>query len=146
MMGLYFPVICSVGILRPINNVVALAGLAPGAFYNVYFVSAAVALFVFPENRVADRVPWKRLIPATAFGFALLLLGFRLAYPRTGAACGMLFCGWYDLYAAVMVGQFFLATQLYFDSRQAKDAYPLLIGARSLSAPRPPAGSGGARP
>lgn len=134
MMGLYFLVICSVGILRPIKNAVALAGLAPGAFYKVYFVSAAVALFVFPYNRLADRVPWKRLIPATAFGFAVLLLGFRLAYPRAGTAYGMLFYGWYDLYAAVMVGQFFLATQLYFDSRQAKDAYPLLIGAGSAGA------------
>lgn len=134
MMGLYFLVLCSVGILRPIKNALALAGLAPGAFYKVYFVSAAVVLFVFPYNRLSDRVAWRRLIPGVAFFFALLLLVLRLFYRVGGTAYGMLFYGWYDLYAAVMVTQFFMATQLYFNTREAKGAYPLLIGAGSVGA------------
>lgn len=74
MMGLYFLVICSVGILRPIKNAVALAGLAPGAFYKVYFVSAAVALFLLPafllEANLALAALWT--VGAAARAFDLL--------------------------------------------------------------------------
>jgi ATP/ADP translocase len=59
MMGLFFLVVCAVGILRPIKNALALDGLGASDFYKVYLVSAVVVLFVIPYNRLADRVPWR---------------------------------------------------------------------------------------
>ncbi len=132
--GLFFLIICAVGILRPIKNALALEGLAEGQFYRVYLVSAGVVLFVPLFNRLADRIPWRRLLPLTAIFFAVLLLGFRARYDAGSAAFGLLFYGWYDLIAAVLVTQFFMATQLVFDAREAKKFYPVVIAGGSLGA------------
>ena len=132
--GLFFLIICAVGILRPIKNALALTGLGEGQFYKVYLVSAGVVLFVPAFNRVADRVPWRRLLPLTALGFALLLIGLRAWYGAGSALFGLLFYGWYDLIAAVLVTQFFMATQLVFDAREAKKFYPVVIAGGSLGA------------
>ncbi len=132
MAGLFFLVICTIGIIKPIKNAFALDGLADTQFYKVYLVSAAVVLFVVPYNRLADRIPWRWLIPLIAGFFATNLLVFRLLYREGSTAFGVLFYGWYDLYAAVMVTQFFMATQLFFNTRDAKRWYPLAIAGGSL--------------
>jgi ATP:ADP antiporter, AAA family len=62
------------------------------------------------------------------------LVLFRLAYVEGSAAFGLIFYGWYDLFAAALVTQFFMATQLFFDARSAKKAYPLVIAGGSLGA------------
>lgn len=134
LMGLFFLVICAIGILRPIKNAVALSGLGHAGFYQVYLVSAAVVFFVPLYNWVGDRVPWRRMISATAVMFAGVLLIFRAAYREGDVTFGLLFYGWYDLLAAVMVSQFFMATQLYFDARTAKRFYPLVIAGGALGA------------
>lgn len=130
--GLYFLVICTIGILKPIKNAFALDGLADSEFYKVYLVSAVVMLFVLPYNKLADRVAWRRLIPSVALFFALNLLAFRLFYRTGSTSFGVVFYGWYDLYAAVMVTQFFMATQLFLDARAAKRLYPIAIAGGSV--------------
>jgi ATP/ADP translocase/HEAT repeat protein len=134
MFLLFFLVLTTVGILRPVRNVLALDGLADTEFYKTYFVSAFVVLFAPIYNRLADRISWKRLIPGVAFFFAASFLVFRLLYREGSALFGMAFYGWYDLYAAALVTQFFMATQLFFNSREAKKAYPLVIAGGSIGA------------
>jgi len=134
MVALFFLVLCAVGILRPVRNSLALDGLGGTDFYKTYLVSAVVVLFVLPYNRLADRVPWRILIPGVSLFFAANLLGFRLLYREGSAAFGLAFYGWYDLFAAALVTQFFMATQLAFNARDAKGAYPLVIAGGSIGA------------
>jgi ATP:ADP antiporter, AAA family len=134
MTALYFLVICTVGILRPVKNTLALDGLGSTNFYKVYLVSAVVILFVPVLNRAADRFSWRWLLPGVALFFASNLVVFRLLYVEGSAAFGLLFYGWYDLFAAALVTQFFIATQLFFDARSAKAAYPMVIAGGSLGA------------
>jgi len=131
MAGLFFLVVTTIGILKPIKNAFALDGLADSEFYKVYLVSAAVTLFVFPYNRLADRIAWRWLIPSISVFFAANLLIFRALYTQGSTAFGVTFYGWYDIYAAVMVTQFFMATQLFFNARDAKRLYPLAIAGGS---------------
>jgi ATP:ADP antiporter, AAA family len=134
MMGLFFLVVCAVGILRPIKNALALDGLGATDFYKVYFVSAVVVLFVPLFNRLSDRIAWRTLFGLIALFFALNLVLFRLWYQEGSAGFGLMFYGWYDLFAAALVAQFFMATQVYFDARSAKRAYPVVIAGGSLGA------------
>lgn len=134
MMGLSFVVIFVVGVLRPIRDAIALDGLGAGDFYQVYFVSAIVVLFVPPYNRLADRIAWKNLIPAVAIFFAASMVVFRILYEPGSTAFGMVFYGWYDVMVAALVTQFFIATQVFYNARDAKRAYPLVIAAGSLGA------------
>jgi ATP/ADP translocase len=134
VMGLFFLVVCAVGILKPIKNALALEGLGASNFYKVYLVSAVVVLFVPLFNHLANRFSFRWLIPATAFFFAATLLGFRLLFREGDARLGMLFYGWYDLLTAALVTQFFMAAQLFFNARNAKQAYPLVIAGGSIGA------------
>lgn len=134
MIGLFFIVVCAVGILRPIKNSIALDGLGATAFYKVYLVSAAVVLFAPIYKQLADRVAWRTLFPMVAAFFAINLVVFRLLYEPGSAAFGIVFYGWYDLFAAALVTQFFMAAQLFFNARSAKQAYPLVIGGGALGA------------
>ncbi|MGH7467878.1 MAG: Npt1/Npt2 family nucleotide transporter [Longimicrobiales bacterium] len=134
LMGLFFLVVCAVGVLRPIKNALALDGLGDTDFYKTYLVSAAVIFFVPFYNRLSDRVAWRWLIPVVAFSFAIELVVFRLLYVEGSTAFGLIFYGWYDLFAAALVTQFFMATQLFFNARSAKQAYPLVIAGGSLGA------------
>ena len=134
MMALFFLVVCSVGILRPIKNALALDGLADTEFYKTYLVSAVVVFFVPIYNKLSDRFPWRWLIPAVALSFAIELVVFRMVYVEGSTAFGLIFYGWYDLFAAALVSQFFMATQLFFNARSAKQAYPLVIAGGSLGA------------
>lgn len=133
-MGLFFVVVCAVGILRPIKNALALEGLGATEFYRVYLVSAAVVLFVPLHGWLARRVGHQRLIPPVALFFAANLVAFRAALPHGGPLLGMLFYGWYDLFAAVLVTQFFSVAQGLFHARNAKRAFPLLIAGGSIGA------------
>ncbi|MFV1986009.1 MAG: Npt1/Npt2 family nucleotide transporter [Gemmatimonadota bacterium] len=134
MMLLSFTVIFVVGVLRPIRDAIALDGLEPGDFYQVYFVSAIVVLFVPLYNRLADRIRWKELIPGVALFFAASMVVFRFLYQPGNAVFGMAFYGWYDLMVAALVTQFFMATQIFYNARDAKRAYPLVIAAGSVGA------------
>lgn len=134
MMALSFVVIFVVGVLRPIRDAIALDGLGAGDFYQVYFVSAIVVLFVPPYNRLADRIAWKNLIPAVALFFAASMVIFRFLYQPGSTMFGMVFYGWYDVMVAALVTQFFMATQVFYNARDAKRAYPLVIAAGSLGA------------
>lgn len=134
MMGLYFLVLLSVGILRPIRNTLALDGLGQTDFYKVYLISALVILFVPVLNYLSDRISWRRLIPSVAFFFALNLLLFRALYTEGSTIFGLVFYGWYDLFAAALVAQLFMVTQLFFHARLARNAYPLVIACGSLGA------------
>jgi ATP/ADP translocase/HEAT repeat protein len=134
MASLFFLVVTTVGILKPTRNAFALEGLADSEFYKVYMISAIVILFVVPYNRLADRIPWRLLIPIVSLFFAASFLVFRVLYREGSTAFGVIFYGWYDLYAAVMVTQFFMATQLCFDAREAKRLYPFAIAGGSIGA------------
>ncbi|MEX1256696.1 MAG: HEAT repeat domain-containing protein [Gemmatimonadota bacterium] len=134
MMGLYFLVLFAVGILKPIRNALALDGLGESEFYKVYLVSAVVILLAPAFNHLSDRIPWRTLIPATAAFFAANLFLFRGIYSEGSAALGMVFYGWYDLFAAALVTQFFMAVQVFFNARDAKSAVPLVIAAGSCGA------------
>jgi ATP:ADP antiporter, AAA family len=134
MMALYFLVLLAVGMLRPIRNALALDGLGQTDFYKVYLVSAFVVLFVPLLNRLAASVPWRRLIPAIAIFFALNLFAFRALYVDGSTVFGFVFYGWYDLFAAGLVTQLFIVTQLFFHARLARNAYPLVITGGALGA------------
>ena len=73
MAALFFLVVGTIGIMKPIKNALALGGLGASGFFKVYLVSAAVVVFVPPYNRLANRVPWRWLIPSVAVFFALNL-------------------------------------------------------------------------
>jgi ATP:ADP antiporter, AAA family len=134
LMALFFLVVCAVGILRPIKNALALDGLGATDFYKVYLVSAVVVLFVPVFTRLSSRLPWRTLFATVAFFFAANLVLFRILYEQGSTVFGLVFYGWYDLFAAALVTQFFMVTQLYFDARSAKRAYPLVIAGGSLGA------------
>lgn len=132
--ALYFLLVCAVGILRPVSNSLALDGLAVHRFYRVYLVSAAVVLVVPLYLRIADRVGWRRFVPGCALFFASNLLAFRLVYRPGSALFGLAFYGWYDLFAAIMVSQFFVAAQQLFDVRAARRAFPVVLSGGALGA------------
>ena len=134
MAGLFFIVLVSVGIVRPLKNALALEGLGATRFYRVYFIAAIVVLSVPLLNHLARRVESKVLIPGLAFFFAFDLVVFRIFYHAGSAAFGMIFYAWYDLFSAALVTQFFAATQLFFDASQAKSAYPMVIAVGSVGA------------
>jgi ATP:ADP antiporter, AAA family len=134
LMGMFFLVVCAVGILRPIKNSLALDGLGSTGFYKVYLVSAVVVLFVPAFTALSGRMPWRTLFSVIALFFATNLVLFRLLYAEGSAAFGLVFYGWYDLFAAALVTQFFMATQFYFNARSAKSAYPLVIAGGSIGA------------
>jgi ATP:ADP antiporter, AAA family len=134
LMALFFTVVCAVGILRPIKNALALDGLGATDFYKVYLVSAIVVLFVPVFNALAARVAWRTLFAGVALFFATNLVVFRVLYAEGSAAFGLIFYGWYDLFAAALVTQFFMATQFYFNARSARRAYPLVIAGGSIGA------------
>jgi ATP:ADP antiporter, AAA family len=134
MMGLFFLVVCAVGILRPIKNSLALDGLGATDFAKVYLVSAIVLLFAPVFNRLSDWLPWRTLFASIALFFACNLVLFRVFYTEGSGTFGLVFYAWYDLFAAALVTQFFMATQCFFDARSAKKAYPLVIAGGSLGA------------
>lgn len=134
LMGLFFLAVTAFYILKPVRNAFALSGLADRDFYKVYLVSAVVVLFVPVYNRLADLIGWRRLVPAVALFFAVNLVLFRLAYVEGSTVLGVAFYGWYDLFAAALVTQFFVATHMFLNARSAKGAYPLLIGGGAVGA------------
>lgn len=134
LMGMFFLVVMAVGVLKPVRNSLALSGLGEGQFYQVYLVSVVVLFFVPIYNRLADRVGWRALVPAVAVFFGLNLMVFRLVYSEGNTAFGLVFYGWYDLFGAALVTQFFVATQLLLNARSAKTAYPLVIGGGAVGA------------
>ena len=131
---MFFLVVTAVGVLNPVRNALALTGLGERDFYKVYLVSAAVVLFVPVYNRLSDRFGWRRLVPAVAVFFGLNLVVFRLLYSEGSTVLGVVFYGWYDLFAAALVTQFFVATQMFLNARTAKGAYPLVIGGGAVGA------------
>ena len=134
MMGMYFLVLCSLGVLRPVRNALALDGIGGPNFYRVYIVSAAV-IFVAPlVDRLSQRLAWRQLIPGAALTFAVALVVFRGWYTEGSATLGYAFYGFYDVCSAVLVTLFFISAQLSFDAREARTAYPMIIAAGSLGA------------
>jgi Cyclic nucleotide-binding domain len=131
--ALYLTIVCAIGMLHPIRNALALGGLGARGFYKVYLASAGVALFLVPYNRLAARVPQRWLTPGVALFFALDLLLFRALFPG-GRAYGFVFYAWHDLFASVLVSQFFLATQELLDVRTAKAAYPAIVAGGAVGA------------
>jgi ATP:ADP antiporter, AAA family len=134
LLGLFFLVVGAIGMLRPIKNAVALDGLGGTHFYQVYLISAVVVFFVPLYLRVADRISFRALVPALAVFFALNLVAFRAFYASGSSLFGIVFYGWYDLFAAALVTQFFMATQYFVDSRSAKRLYPLVIAGGAVGA------------
>jgi len=131
--SLYMLVVCAVGMLHPVRNALVLGALGGQGFYKVYVASALVALAVVPFGRLAARVPQQRLTPAIAAVFAANLLMFRAAFPG-GLVFGILFYAWHDLFAGILVSQFFLAANTLLDPRSAKTAFPLIVAAGSIGA------------
>ena len=134
MMGLAALVLFVIGILRPLRSAFALSGLAAGDFYQVYFISAAVVVVAPFYNFLSDRISWRRLIPLTAAFFALSMVAFRLLYQPGEAWFGLVFYGWYDVLAASLVTHFYIATQIFYNARDAKRAYPIVIASGSAGA------------
>ncbi|NJD10119.1 MAG: hypothetical protein FIB01_06640, partial [Gemmatimonadetes bacterium] len=134
LMGLFFLVLCAVGILRPTKNAIALDGIGATNFYKVYLVSAVTVLFVPLFNGLSRYFSPRVLFAVIAWLFAASLLLLRLLYRGGSAVFGMVFYGWYDLFAAALLMQFFMATQYYFDARSAKRAYPVVIAGGSIGA------------
>lgn len=134
MMGVYFLILCALGVLRPVRNALALEGLGGVHFYRVYVVSAAV-IFVAPMlDRLARWFTWRQLIPAAAATLVAVLLAFRAFYVEGSAGLAYAFYGFYDVCSAALVTMFFIAAQLSFDVREARTAYPMIIAAGSLGA------------
>src|SRR6476469_6982414 len=131
--SLYLLVMCAVGMLHPVRNALVLGALGGQGFYKVYVASALVAVAVVPFGRLAARVPQQRLTPAIAAVFAANLLLFRVLFPG-GIVFGVLFYAWHDLFAGILVSQFFLAANTLLDPRSAKTAFPVIIAGGSVGA------------
>jgi len=131
--SLYLLVVCAVGMLHPVRNALVLGALGGQGFYKVYVASALVAVAVVPFGRLAARVPQRRLTPAVAAVFAANLLMFRALFPGD-VVFGVLFYAWHDLFAGILVSQFFLAANTLLDPRSAKKAFPLIVAAGSVGA------------
>ncbi len=129
--SLYLLVVCAVGILHPVRNALVLGALGGQGFYKVYVASALVAVAVVPFGRLAARVPQQRLTPAIAAVFAANLLMFRALFPG-GLVFGVLFYAWHDLFAGILISQFFLAANTLLDPRSAKTAFPVIVAAGSV--------------
>jgi AAA family ATP:ADP antiporter len=134
MAALFFIAQCAVGVLRPIKNALALDGLGGTNFYQVYLVSAVVALFVPAYTKLIERVAWRRLVPGIALFFVVNLFLMRMLYQPGSTVFGLVFYGWYDLFSAAVISQFFLAAQWLVDTRSAKRAYPMVIAGGSIGA------------
>jgi CRP-like cAMP-binding protein/ATP/ADP translocase len=131
--SLYLLVVCAVGMLHPVRNALVLGALGGQGFYKVYLASALVALAVALFGRLADQVPHRRLTSAVAVVFAVNLMLFRGLFPG-GVVFGVLFYAWHDLYAGILISQYFLATNELLDPRSAKRAYPWIVAAGSVGA------------
>jgi len=131
--SLYLLVMCAVGMLHPVRNALVLGALGGQGFYKVYVASALVAVAVVPFGRLAARFPQQRLTPAIAAVFAANLLMFRVLFPG-GIVFGVLFYAWHDLFAGMLVSQFFLAANALLDPRSAKAAFPVIIAGGSVGA------------
>jgi CRP-like cAMP-binding protein len=131
--SLYLLAVCAVGMLHPVRNALVLGALGGQGFYKVYLASAPLALAVALFGRVAARVPQERLTPAVAVVFAVNLLLFRALFPG-GVVFGVLFYAWHDLFAGILISQYFLATNALLDPRSAKRAYPWIVAAGSVGA------------
>src|SRR5687767_6709854 len=129
--SLYLLAVCAVGMLHPVRNALVLGALGGQGFYKVYLASAPLALAVALFGRVAARVPQERLTPAVAVVFAVNLLLFRALFPG-GVVFGVLFYAWHDLFAGILISQYFLATNALLDPRSAKRAYPWIVAAGSI--------------
>jgi AAA family ATP:ADP antiporter len=134
MMGMYFLILCALGVLRPVRNALALDAIGGANFYRVYIVSAAVVVVAPLLDRLARRLSWRTLVPGAALTSAAALLFFRGIYTEGSAALGYSFYGFYDVVSAVLVTLFFIAAQLSFDAREARTAYPMIIAAGSVGA------------
>ena len=130
---LYMLLVCAIGLLQPIRNALALKGLGAAGFYKAYLASAGVVLFLVPFGRLAARISPRWLTAGLALFFASNLILFRALFPG-GPAFGILFYAWHDLFAAVLVSQFFLSTQSLLTGRTAKTAYPFIIAGGSIGA------------
>lgn len=130
---LYLVLVCAIGLLQPIRNALALKGLGAAGFYKAYLASAGVALFLVPLGRLAPRISARWLTCGVALWFVSNLVLFRLLFPG-GAAFGITFYAWHDLFSAVLVSQFFLATQPLLSGRSAKTAYPFIVAGGSIGA------------
>ncbi len=130
---LYMVLVCAIGLLLPIRNALALKGLGAAGFYKAYLASAGVVLFLVPFGRLAARVSSRWLTTGLALFFVTNLILFRALFPG-GPAFGILFYAWHDLFAAVLVSQFFLSTQGLLSGRTAKTAYPFIIAGGSIGA------------
>ena len=131
--SLYLLAVCAVGMLHPVRNALVLGALGGQAFYKVYLASAPLALAVALFGHVAARVPQQRLTPAVALVFAVNLVVFRALFPG-GVVYGVLFYAWHDLFAGILISQYFLATNALLDPRSAKRAYPWIVAAGSVGA------------
>src|SRR5215204_2525764 len=130
---LYLLVVCAVGMLHPVRNALVLDAVGGSGFYKVYLASALVAAAIVPFNRLAARIPQRRLTPAVAAFFGINLLVFRVFFPG-GVTFGVLFYAWHDLYAGILISQFFLATSEVLDPQSAKATLPLVVAAGSVGA------------
>jgi CRP-like cAMP-binding protein len=131
--SLYLLVVCAVGMLHPVRNALVLGALGGQGFYKVYLASALVAVAVSLFGRLAGQVPQERLTPAVAVVFAVTLVVFRGLFPG-GVVFGVLFYAWHDLFAGILISQYFLATNALLDPRSAKRAYPWIVAAGSVGA------------
>jgi len=130
---LYLVLVCAIGLLQPIRNALALKGLGAAGFYKAYLASAGVVLFLVPFARLAARISARWLTSGVALWFVSNLILFRALFPG-GPAFGIAFYAWHDLFAAVLVSQFFLATQPLVSGRSAKTAYPFIVAGGSIGA------------
>jgi AAA family ATP:ADP antiporter len=130
---LYLVLVCAIGLLQPIRNALALKGLGAAGFYKAYLASAGVVLFLVPFGRLAARISARWLTSGVALWFVSNLVLFRALFPG-GPAFGIAFYAWHDLFAAVLVSQFFLATQPLVSGRSAKTAYPFIVAGGSIGA------------
>jgi MFS family permease len=64
----------------------------------------------------------------------LNLLMFRAPVPRRRGITVVVFYAWHDLFAGILISQYFLATNALLDPRSAKRAYPWIVAAGSVGA------------
>ncbi len=134
LMFLYsFLVIASYSIVKPLTRAQYIQDLGSENLPYVLLLSGVIIGFLMQGfTRLTARLPPKAVVPLTLSAFAALMVGFWLLFQtRQGwVAVGFYLVG--QIYALLLISQFWNLANDLFDARQAKRLFGFIGGGASL--------------
>ena len=131
--GLFFLVVASYYLIKPVRNSLFLERVGADNLPYVYIATAVVIglLISWYSQHVVGRLPPRRLIPATYGFLAVNLVVFSWMLRGESLATSAAFYIWAKLYPVLTVSQFWLMTNALFEPRQARRLFGF-IGAGGI--------------